>query len=128
MTIRSYISSLTPVFEPRRYRTWFFVAELPEGQRTRDVSSESESVTWLPVMHAVRAVEQQELVMLPPTYLTSLEVSHFAGPAEVVEAAHGRTAEMHTPGVVPFDGGWTLSIPTHLRPVLAARHPGSDVG
>ena len=30
---------MTPVFEPRRYRTWFFVAALPPGQRTRDVSS-----------------------------------------------------------------------------------------
>ena len=39
---------LTPVFEPRRYRTWFFVADLPEGQRTRDVSTESSEVTWLP--------------------------------------------------------------------------------
>ena len=39
---------LTPVFEPRRFRTWFFVAELPAGQRTRDVSTESTSVTWLP--------------------------------------------------------------------------------
>ncbi len=38
----------TPVFEPKRYRTWFFVALLPEGQRTRDVSSESSEVTWLP--------------------------------------------------------------------------------
>ena len=35
---------LTPVFEPRRYRTWFFVADLPEGQRTRDVSTESDQV------------------------------------------------------------------------------------
>ena len=39
---------LTPVFEPKRYRTWFFVAVLPEGQRTRDVSSESSSVSWMP--------------------------------------------------------------------------------
>ena len=28
---------LTPVFEPKRYRTWFFVALLPSGQITRDV-------------------------------------------------------------------------------------------
>ena len=48
---------LTPVFEPRRYRTWFFVADLPEGQRTRDVSTESDQVTWLPAMQAVRDVE-----------------------------------------------------------------------
>ena len=44
---------LTPEFEPRRYRTWFFVAELPEGQRTRDVSTESDEVTWLGAAEAV---------------------------------------------------------------------------
>ena len=65
---------LTPDFEPRRYRTWFFVAALPEGQRTRDVSTESSSVTWLPALGAVAAVEAGELLMLPPTYLTCLEV------------------------------------------------------
>ena len=47
----------TPVFEPRRYRTWFFVADLPEGQRTRDVSSESDRVAWLPVAEALAAVD-----------------------------------------------------------------------
>ena len=67
--------------------------------------------------------EAGEMLMMPPTYLTSLEVSQFAGPVEVIEAAHGRTAEMHTPGVEPLEDGWTLSIPAHLRPVLAARHP-----
>ena len=45
---------VTPVFEPRRFRTWFFVAALPPGQRTRDVSTESSSVTWLPAAGAVR--------------------------------------------------------------------------
>ena len=48
---------LTPVFEPRRYRTWFFVARLPEGQVTRDVSSESSSVTWTGALDAVEQVE-----------------------------------------------------------------------
>lgn len=113
---------LTPVFEPRRYRTWFFVADLPEGQRTRDVSTESDQVTWLPAMHAVNDVEAERMLMLPPTYLTSLEVSRFSEPAEVIEEAHGRTAEMHTPGVEPLGDGWTLSIPAHLRPVLTERH------
>jgi 8-oxo-dGTP pyrophosphatase MutT (NUDIX family) len=119
---------LTPVFEPKRYRTWFFVALLPEGQRTRDVSTESSEVTWLPAADAVGMAEAGEMLMMPPTYLTSLEVSQYAGPAEVVEAAHGRTAEMHTPGVEPLEDGWTLSIPTHLQPVLAARHPGASRG
>jgi 8-oxo-dGTP pyrophosphatase MutT (NUDIX family) len=114
---------LTPTFEPKRFRTWFFVALLPEGQRTRDVSTESSEVTWLPAADAVGMAEAGEMLMMPPTYLTSLEVSQFAQPAEVIEAAHGRTAEMHTPGIEPLGDGWTLSIPAHLRPVLTERHP-----
>jgi 8-oxo-dGTP pyrophosphatase MutT (NUDIX family) len=115
---------LTPVFEPKRYRTWFFVALLPEGQRTRDVSSESSEVTWLPAADALAMAERGEMLMMPPTYLTSLEVAQYAGPTEVVDAAHGRTVEMHTPGLEALGEGWTLSVPEHLRPVLAARNSG----
>ena len=82
---------LTPVFEPRRYRTWFFVALLPEGQVTRDVSTESSSVTWLPAMSAVSAVEAGDMFMLPPTYLTCLEVGQYADPAAVLGEAAGAT-------------------------------------
>ncbi len=49
----------TPEFEPRRFRTWFFVAALPPGQRTRDVSSESSSVTWMSALGACDAVDAQ---------------------------------------------------------------------
>src|SRR4029077_16184303 len=45
--------------EPRRFRTWFFVAALPPGQRTRDVSTESSSVTWLPALAACDAVDAE---------------------------------------------------------------------
>jgi 8-oxo-dGTP pyrophosphatase MutT (NUDIX family) len=117
---------LTPVFEPKRYRTWFFVALLPEGQRTRDVSTESSEVTWLPTAEAVSMAEAGEMLMMPPTYLTSLEVSGYADPAAVMAAAQGREARMHTPGVEALGDGWTLSIPPHLREVLAARHPGGS--
>jgi 8-oxo-dGTP pyrophosphatase MutT (NUDIX family) len=113
---------LTPVFEPRRYRTWFFVALLPSGQRTRDVSSESSSVTWLPALAAPDQVDAGEMLMLPPTYLTCLEVGQYDDPAAVLEAAHGRTVEMFTPSVEPLaKGGHTLSMPDDLRPLLAAR-------
>jgi 8-oxo-dGTP pyrophosphatase MutT (NUDIX family) len=110
---------LTPVFEPKRYRTWFFVALLPEGQRTRDVSSESSEVTWLATQDAVSQAERGEMLMLPPTYLTSLEVAGFGTSAEVMTAAHGRTVEMHTPALEALGDSWTLSIPKHLRTVLA---------
>src|SRR5687768_16085188 len=112
---------LTPVFEPRRYRTWFFVADLPEGQRTRDVSTESDHVTWLPAMQAVSDVEQGQMFMLPPTYLTCLEVGQYADPAAVLEASHDRSVEIFMPEVEETDEGGTLSIPDRLVELLESR-------
>ncbi len=112
---------LTPTFEPRRYRTWFFVAALPAGQRTRDVSTESSSVTWLPASGAVEAVEGGDMFMLPPTYLTCLEISQYADPAAVLEAAAERSVDMFTPEVIGSGDEATLSIPPSLEALVEAR-------
>jgi len=112
---------LTPVFEPRRYRTWFFVASLPEGQRTRDVSSESSSVAWLPALEAVQAVDDGELTMMPPTYLTCLEVAQHADPGAVLAAAAGRSVDMFTPEVTGEADDATLSMPDRLRLLVEER-------
>ncbi|MBU1802419.1 MAG: NUDIX hydrolase [Actinobacteria bacterium] len=112
---------LTPIFEPKRYETWFFVAKLPEGQRTRDVSTESSSVAWLRAGTAAAQAESGELAMMPPTYLTSLEIAGFETRDEVLAAAADRTAVMFTPTVEPLGEGFTLSMPDRLRPVLAER-------
>jgi len=111
----------TPEFEPRRFRTWFFVAVLPRGQRTRDVSTESASVTWLPASGACDAVDAGELGMMPPTYLTCLEVAQHASPDAVLTAAEGRVVEMFTPAVEGEGGAATLSMPERLWPLVAAR-------
>jgi hypothetical protein len=36
-----------------------------------------------------------------------------------MDVAHGRTVEMHTPGIEALEDGWTLSVPEHLRSMLA---------
>lgn len=112
---------LTPVFEPRRYRTWFFVALLPEGQVTRDVSSESSSVTWAGAMEAVEQVEAGALTMMPPTWLTCLDVAQHADPDAVLAAARGRTVEIFMPEVVPAGEEFVLSTPPHYEALMAAR-------
>jgi 8-oxo-dGTP pyrophosphatase MutT (NUDIX family) len=112
---------LTPAFEPRRYRTWFFVAVLPEGQRTRDVSTESASVTWLPALAAVEAVERSDMLMLPPTYLTCLEVGQYADPDAVLAEAARRSVEMFTPEVVGEGDAATLSTPAGLDGLIRER-------
>ena len=112
----------TPEFEPRRFRTWFFVAVLPAGQRTRDVSSESSSVTWLPALGACDAVDAGELGMMPPTYLTCLEVAQHDSPDAVLAAAAGRTVEMFTPAVEGEGEAATMSMPRRLWPLVEARN------
>ncbi|KQV63336.1 hypothetical protein ASC64_17210 [Nocardioides sp. Root122] len=112
---------LTPVFEPRRYRTWFFVARLPEGQVTRDVSSESSSVAWLGAQEAVDQVEQQQIFMLPPTWLTCLDVAQHADPDAVLVEAQTRTVEMFMPEVVADGDEFILSTPAHYTALVAGR-------
>jgi 8-oxo-dGTP pyrophosphatase MutT (NUDIX family) len=113
---------LTPIFEPKRYRTWFFVASLPLGQVTRDVSTESSSVAWIPARVAADRADAGELALMPPTYLTSMEVGSLSSPEEVLAVAASRSVEMFTPSVEPLGSGWTLSMPDRLRPMVAARH------
>ncbi len=111
----------TPVFEPRRYRTWFFTAALPAGQVTRDVSTESSSVIWLPAMRAVAQAEAGDIFMLPPTYLTCLDVGQHADPDTVLAEAAGRSVEMFTPSVVSDGDEFVLSMPQRYEPLVAAR-------
>jgi 8-oxo-dGTP pyrophosphatase MutT (NUDIX family) len=88
--LRVWGSWVTPVFEPRRFRAWFFVAELPPGQRTRDVSTESEEVVWLSVREAIAAVDGERMLMLPPQYCTCLELFDCATAADALEASGAR--------------------------------------
>jgi 8-oxo-dGTP pyrophosphatase MutT (NUDIX family) len=103
---------LTPVFEPRRYRTWFFVAALPEGQVTRDVSGESDKVIWLPVRDAIRAVDDGEMLMLPPTYATLCELYDALTPADALTHAAELPHEMIEP--TADEGAGRLVIPDRL--------------
>ncbi|KXK62225.1 NUDIX hydrolase [Micromonospora rosaria] len=83
---------VTPEFEPRRFDTYFFVALLPQGQRTRDVSGEADHTLWLPPAEAVRRAEAGELTMLPPTRMTLAQVAAAGDLAGVARAAAVRDA------------------------------------
>lgn len=106
---------LTPEFEPRRYRTWFFVAVLPHGQVTRDVSTESTDVLWMEIGAAADQAAAGELKMMPPTYLTCREVGEFATTDAVLVEAAGRTVSMFTPSLTKIGDEMGLSMPVHLE-------------
>jgi 8-oxo-dGTP pyrophosphatase MutT (NUDIX family) len=62
---------ITPVFEPRRFDTYFFLAALPEGQLTRDVGGEADGTAWCAPALAVDG----RFTMLPPTLATLRQVA-----------------------------------------------------
>jgi len=81
---------ITPEFESRRYDTWFFVAALPPGQRTRNASTEAESTVWLRPEEAVAGYDDGELLMMPPTIATLRQLCGYGSAAEVLEASAAR--------------------------------------
>lgn len=112
----------TPVFEPRRYRTWFFAAELPEGQDALELSTESSAVEWVSPAEAMRRADEGEWMMLPPTYCSMLRLDTFASVAEVMESTREAAVEMFIPELA----GETLSMPVWAEPLWEARStPGS---
>ncbi|HYO39060.1 MAG TPA: NUDIX hydrolase [Nocardioidaceae bacterium] len=124
--LRLWGSWVTPVFEPRRFDTRFFVAELPPGQATRDVSTESDSVDWVPVREAIRAVDAGRMLMLPPTYCTCLELFDFVQPPDVLAAALDREPTVVEPEAQVRPDGAYLHIPDRLVALsrdVAARLP-----
>ena len=107
-------SWVTPVFEPRRYDTRFFVAALPQGQVTRDVSTESDHVVWMKVRDVIDAVDDGAMAMLPPTYATCLELYAHTTTAAALESAAGRDRTPILPEMqLDPDGGY-LELPQRL--------------
>jgi len=87
----------TPEFEPCRYRTWFFVARLPDGQEARELSTESTSVHWTTAAAALDKLESGEWSMLPPTYFSVRRLGTFGSVDEVLDVGRRASVEMFTP-------------------------------
>ncbi|QWC86679.1 NUDIX hydrolase [Nocardioidaceae bacterium] len=110
---------VTPVFEPRRYRTWFFLATLPAGQVTRDVSTESVEVRWSTVADAMQAADDRELLMMPPQYYTLTELYDAPTAAAAAELASRREWHQVEPAA-RFEGDEAhLEVPSRLVELAA---------
>ncbi|MFD4565609.1 NUDIX hydrolase [Streptomyces sp. NPDC058475] len=81
---------ITPEFESRRYDTWFFVAALPEGQRTRNASTEADRTVWIRPADAAALYDKGELLMMPPTVATLRQLTPYDSAAGALAAAPTR--------------------------------------
>ena len=120
--LRPWAHWVTPRFEPRRYDTWFFLADLPAGQQARDVSGEADEALWSRPGSAISAATAGEVTMLPPTWAVLEELAGYDTVADALAAAEGRVVETVTPGWVEVDGEITVVLPGD------AAFPGDDPG
>ncbi|MEW2128915.1 NUDIX hydrolase [Streptomyces sp. NPDC005435] len=104
---------ITPEFESRRYDTWFFVAVLPEGQRTRETSAEADRTVWTRPEEAAAGYDRGELLMMPPTVATLRQLLPYGSAAEVLAAAPERDMTPVLARARLRDGEVVLSWPGH---------------
>lgn len=58
---------LTPVFEPRRFDTWFFAARMPGHQVADGDTSEADHAAWFEPGALLEAYAAGDAMMMPPT-------------------------------------------------------------
>jgi 8-oxo-dGTP pyrophosphatase MutT (NUDIX family) len=104
---------ITPEFESRRYDTWFFVAALPHGQRTRNASTEADRTVWIRPEEAADGYDKGELMMLPPTIATLRQLTSYAGADEALAAAPARDMTAVLAQARLEDGRIVLTWPGH---------------
>ncbi|MFF3012701.1 NUDIX hydrolase [Streptomyces sp. NPDC057939] len=104
---------ITPEFEPRRYDTWFFVAALPEGQRTRNASTEADRTVWIAPAAAADGYDKGELLMMPPTIATLRSLEPYGSAADALVGAAAQDLTAIVARATLEDGELVLSWPGH---------------
>ena len=96
---------ITPVAEPRRYDTRFFIAALPEGRTAAADAREMTDMLWLSPREALARFEDGRLPMVFPTVRTLQLLAPFRTVSEVFNAFRNRVIEPVLPRLVRSGNG-----------------------
>lgn len=103
---------ITPVQQPIRYDTRFYLAGLPEGQQAGDLSTETENAAWTHPAAALAAYESGTLAMMPPTVSILLELAAVRAVSDVLALGQDRVVATVLPEVIRTGSGWTYRYPS----------------
>jgi ADP-ribose pyrophosphatase YjhB (NUDIX family) len=81
-----------PAITPRRYLTWFFLAEAPAGAVEID-RGEIHDHEWMRPTDALRRRDAGEIELAPPTVVTLHEISSHSRVCDALDATAARTPE-----------------------------------
>ena len=95
----------TPEGLPKRFATWFFVAEVAADTAVRIDGGEIVDHQWLSPKAALERRKAGQLSLPAPTYVTLLEFSKMATCQTLITHLHAGGVEHFLPRLVKFDGG-----------------------
>jgi len=93
----------TPVAEKKRFSTWFLLGNVDKDCSVTVDDGEIVEYQWLSPQQAIDKHRAQALHILPPTYLTLLELAEFNSIEEARQAIQGRTPPRFFPNMVFHD-------------------------
>lgn len=99
---------LTPVFEPRRFDTWFFAARMPEHQVADGETSEAEVAEWVVPQELLEEYAAGRASLLPPTVVCVEEIAAAPSAAEFV--THSADLPLIMPVIVETPAGPAMQI------------------
>lgn len=112
---------ITPPIEVRRFDTWFFAAQAPEGQVPSHDTHESIGSGWFTPGAALEACRRGLINLPPPTWATLRQLEPFATVAAVLAWASRVAIPDRQPTVLHVDGAREIRLPS-------AHAHGGDTG
>lgn len=102
-----YAHWITPEIMPKRFRTFFFLVRLPEGQTTTTDCSELTDSLWAAPGDILNMYYHKEILLMPPTIKTLEELTAYAGIDALFAEARGRAIYP----ILPEPGDNILKLP-----------------
>jgi 8-oxo-dGTP pyrophosphatase MutT (NUDIX family) len=99
---------ITPVFQKKRFDTWFFLAGLPKGQSAYQDNNELTSALWIKPEAALQMNDTREILLMPPTLMTLRELASFSS----IEVLFSHASAKDIPTVQPegFNDGSRMGV------------------
>jgi 8-oxo-dGTP pyrophosphatase MutT (NUDIX family) len=88
----------TPPGQPRRFATWFFVADANGCGGVRVDGTEAVDYRWLTPAEALAAGRRHDITLIRPTIATLTELQDFPDVAAALTGFAGRAILRHAPG------------------------------
>jgi 8-oxo-dGTP pyrophosphatase MutT (NUDIX family) len=102
---------ITPLPEPRRYDTRFFLALAPEGAECDAHGEEMTDALWCGPAEVVERFERGEMKMLPPTVHTLRRLAEFATAGDALAAFRDADVPPITPRMRRHPDGVAIEVP-----------------